>query len=169
MKMNAGFILFLVAVSSLAAHGQEPRTPICDRVVVSFRADGFGDVDPEKLRSAQAFMLRRLADHGYSAKYVTFYAPGEPVPDSNEEDILAEAGEDPRVLVEISYDSQFFTRNLGVRIFKLNAKPPYGRGAAYNGNSQIGPYPLGARLKSRFSQLLRAKDMVECSELEKRI
>ncbi len=163
MKTSVWYAL-LLSSSVLAVAAQASSEPLCDRVSVSIQAD---DADyGAKLKNIQGFILQKLKDHGYHAKYVTFYAPGEPIPTSNEAQIAADAGEEDRVSVEVDYSDLLIQRNVGLRIYKVAAKPPYHSLPYYNGNVTIGPLPLlGARLKDRIRQLVGAKEMVECDQL----
>lgn len=168
MSSITGYVIAAALASfGTSAFARESGVPICERVSVIFRSENVSEVDSDRLRKAQGFMLRGLADFGYSAKYVSFYAPGEPVAASREAEVLAEAGDEPRILIEIEYTDGFVTQNLGLRIYKLAANPPYRNQPYYNGNETIGPIKFGARLKKRFRALLRAEEMIECGELAK--
>ena len=154
----------LLSSSFFAVAVQASSDPVCDRVSVAIQAD-----DAEygaKLKDIQGFILKKLADHGYHAKYVAFYAPGAPIPPSQEAQIAADAGEEDRVSVEIDYSDMLIQRNVGLRIYKIAAKPPYHSLPYYNGNVVIGPlHALGPRLKDRIRQLVGAKGMIECGAL----
>jgi hypothetical protein len=149
-------------IFAFAAHASSE--PMCNRVSVVIRADNaeFG----AQLKHIQGFIVRKLKDHGYHAKYVTFYAPGEPIPASNEAQISADAGEEDRVSVLVDYSDLLIQRDVGLRVYKIAAKPPYHSHPYYNGNVSIGPlHLLGARLKDRIRQLVGAKEMVDCGQL----
>jgi hypothetical protein len=154
----------LLSSSFFAFAAQASSEPMCNRVSVMIQAD---DADyGAQLKGIQGFIVRKLREHGYHAKYVTFYAPGEPIPASNEAQISADAGDEDRVSVLVDYSDLLIQRNVGLRIYKIAAKPPYHSLPYYNGNVTIGPLRLlGARLKDRIRQLVGAKEMVQCGQL----
>ena len=159
------FVILIVGGLSAGGANADEAAPICERVSVAFRSDDSGKVGASRLKNAQDFMLERLADHGYAAKYVSFYAPGEPLPANREAEIQADAAGGDRILIEIEYSDEIIQRSLGLRIYKIGAKPPYHSFPVYNGNATVGPVSIGARIKAKFRQLLKAKEMISCSEL----
>ncbi|MBS1961060.1 MAG: hypothetical protein JST04_02505 [Bdellovibrionales bacterium] len=156
--------LVLLAVFGSSARADEP-VPMCERVSINLRADG-GQADPARLKGVRAFVLEQLAKRGYHAKYVAFYAPGEDLPASRENEILKEAGEAARVAVEVDYADDFLTQNLGLRIYKIDPKSPYNGYRYVNANETIGPVRITPpNLRAKFRKLLKSGEMLDCAAL----